>query len=135
MPHGPANAVKGAAIDEFHGPEGFGGGGIFTASGWPDSIRVMSFSGPFGPIFHGVWQSLQPRMVTRYLPRSTGEFAAGALGSADPRTATNARIAAIRHRIIFFKAKPPWEWKDDPIEARTGLQAGYLLTSTVYPCG
>ena len=26
----------------------------------------MSGSGPFGPIFSGVWQSLQPPMVTRY---------------------------------------------------------------------
>ena len=31
----------------------------------------MSGSGPFGPILNGVWQSEQPIMVTRYLPRST----------------------------------------------------------------
>jgi hypothetical protein len=31
----------------------------------------MSGSGPFGPSFHGVWQSLHPMIVTRYLPRST----------------------------------------------------------------
>ena len=31
----------------------------------------MSGSGPFGPITHGVWQSLQPATVTRYLPRAS----------------------------------------------------------------
>ena len=31
----------------------------------------MSGSGPLSPIFHGVWQSLQPAIVTRYLPRAT----------------------------------------------------------------
>ena len=31
----------------------------------------MSGSGPFGPIFHGVWQSLQPPNETRYSPRTT----------------------------------------------------------------
>ena len=33
-------------------------------------MRLMSGSGPAGPIFHGVWQSLQPATVTRYLPRA-----------------------------------------------------------------
>ena len=41
-------------------------------------MRVMSGSGPFGPIFNGVWQSLQPPAVTRYLPRSTGDMAGAA---------------------------------------------------------
>ena len=40
-------------------------------SGCPDSIRVISGSGPFSPIFQGVWQSLQPEVVTRYLPRAS----------------------------------------------------------------
>ena len=40
-------------------------------SGWPDRNRVMSGSGPCGPIFHGVWQSLQPMIFTRYSPRCT----------------------------------------------------------------
>jgi hypothetical protein len=31
----------------------------------------MSGSGPFGPFFHGVWQSLHPIVRTRYAPRST----------------------------------------------------------------
>jgi len=39
---------------ETHGMSVFGGGGSFMPSGWPDSIRVMSGSGPFGPIFAGV---------------------------------------------------------------------------------
>lgn len=30
----------------------------------------MSRSGPFGPIFSGVWQSLQAPTVTKYFPRS-----------------------------------------------------------------
>ena len=30
------------------------------AAGCPESMRVMSGSGPFAPTFHGVWQSLQP---------------------------------------------------------------------------
>src|ERR687897_104220 len=30
----------------------------------------MSGSGPFAPIFAGVWQSWQPMAVTRYLPRA-----------------------------------------------------------------
>ena len=36
----------------------------------------MSGSGPCGPIFHGVWQSLQPMIFTRYSPRLTGRRAA-----------------------------------------------------------
>src|SRR5438105_15014776 len=36
----------------------------------------MSKSGPFGPGFLGVWQSLHPPIVTRYFPRSTGDWAA-----------------------------------------------------------
>src|ERR687898_861916 len=31
----------------------------------------MSGSGPAGPILKGVWQSLQPEVATRYLPRFT----------------------------------------------------------------
>src|SRR3954469_13221536 len=44
---------------------------MVNESGCPDSIRDMSGSGPLGPILSGVWQSLQPPTVTRYLPRST----------------------------------------------------------------
>src|SRR3954452_6660137 len=78
MPHGPANAVNVAAPDQFHGASGasFGGGGITIASGWPESMRLMSGSGPLGPILSGVWQSLQTMTVTRYLPRSTWPAAA-----------------------------------------------------------
>src|SRR5690349_9759655 len=71
MPHGPAKAVLVAAVDTIHGPAGFGGGGNWSAAGWPESMRVMSGSGPLGPITHGVWQSLQPEVVTMYLPRAT----------------------------------------------------------------
>src|SRR5687768_6757055 len=34
-------------------------------------MRLMSGSGPFGPILKGVWQSLHPPTCTRNLPRST----------------------------------------------------------------
>jgi hypothetical protein len=34
-------------------------------------MRDMSGSGPFGPIFTGVWQSWQAEVETMYLPRST----------------------------------------------------------------
>src|SRR5262249_2124187 len=50
------------------------------SAGWPERKRVMSGSGPFSPIFQGVWQSLQPPPVTRYFPRGTGGFAAFAAG-------------------------------------------------------
>src|SRR6478672_5465977 len=78
MPHGPANAVSVAAPAQFHGASGasFGGAGITICSGWPESMRLMSGSGPLGPIFNGVWQSLQTITVTRYLPRSTWVAAA-----------------------------------------------------------
>src|SRR5687768_15545814 len=70
-PHGPDHAVLVPAAVTSHGPCGCGAAGIDIASGWPDSMRVMSGAGPLGPGFHGVWQSLHPAIVTRYLPRAT----------------------------------------------------------------
>jgi hypothetical protein len=32
---------------------------MFKFSGWPESMRLMSGSGPLGPILNGVWQSMQ----------------------------------------------------------------------------
>ena len=40
----------------------------------------MSGSGPAAPIFHGVWQSLQPATVTRYLPRAALSADAATVG-------------------------------------------------------
>src|SRR6478672_2779303 len=40
-------------------------------AGCPESIRLMSSSGPLGPIFLGVWQSLQPPMATKCSPHFT----------------------------------------------------------------
>jgi hypothetical protein len=43
-------------------------------------MRDMSGSGPIGPIFFGVWQSLQPPAVTSVFPRATSascDIAAG----------------------------------------------------------
>ena len=48
-----------------HGPDAGGGGVTTKSAGWPVSARLMSGSGPRGPIFHGVWQSLQPIVFTR----------------------------------------------------------------------
>src|SRR5215467_10717953 len=71
-PQGPENAVPLAAIVISHAADGAAAPpAIGNDSGWPDSIRPMSGAGPFGPIFNGVWQSLQPPMVTRYPPRAT----------------------------------------------------------------
>src|SRR5688572_30635930 len=50
----------------------------------------MSGSGPVGPIFHGVWQSLHPATVTRYLPRATLSAGAEAVGLAPSGPAASA---------------------------------------------
>src|SRR5215813_13591037 len=53
-----------------------GGGAV---SGWPESKRFASGSGtPPGPAIFGVWQSLHPPRVTKYLPRSTEAWFSGA---------------------------------------------------------
>src|SRR6187399_1113378 len=70
-PQGPAQAVLVPAETIIQGPSGRAGtGGICRPSGWPDSIRVMSGSAPFGPAFNGVWQSMHAEVATRYLPRA-----------------------------------------------------------------
>ena len=67
-PHGPAHAVNvGVALTGQSG-ESFGIE-TFRFSGCPERARVMSGSGPFGPIFAGVWQSWQKPAVTMYSPR------------------------------------------------------------------
>src|SRR5688572_10865136 len=66
----------------------------------------MSGSGPFGPIVNGVWQSLHPMTVTRYLPRATE--AADACGdtleaSVFPPQAIASRAAArVRNVRVSF---------------------------------
>jgi hypothetical protein len=71
-PHGPEKAVFVGAATMSQGPAGVTAGSVIERlSGWPDSMRLMSGSAPFGVGFHGVWQSLQPDVVTRYLPRAT----------------------------------------------------------------
>src|SRR5262249_33954223 len=71
MPHGPEKAVLVAAPAPSHGPRGATGGSAPICSGCPERNRDMSGSGPLGPILSGVWQSLHPIIVIRYLPRST----------------------------------------------------------------
>src|SRR5262245_63499783 len=71
MPHGPANAVFEPMLADVHGSLSLGASTTEIVSGWPDSMRDMSGSGPPGPIFHGVWQSWQPDVFTRYSPRFT----------------------------------------------------------------
>jgi hypothetical protein len=41
----------------------------------------MSGSGPFAPIFIGVWQSLQDMIATRYLPRAAAPAGATFAGA------------------------------------------------------
>ena len=61
------------------------GCGTPSLSGWPDSIRDMSASGPFGVMVFGVWQSWQPPPMTSILPRSICDCAvAGAAAGAGP---------------------------------------------------
>ncbi len=70
-PHGPEKAVMLISPAQAHGGISITGRSIFIAAGWPESMSDISGSGPCGPIFHGVWQSLQPMAVTRYLPCAT----------------------------------------------------------------
>src|SRR4051794_5995580 len=93
MPHGPDQAVMVPVAATIQGPTGAGAGGRVMLAWCPDSLRVMSGSGPFGPIFTGVWQSSQPMAFTRYLPRAmepplaappAGFMAAGFGGVAAP---------------------------------------------------
>src|SRR5688572_28082409 len=77
-PQGPAHAVLVAAAVITQGIAGAGAGGITMSCGWPDSARVMSGAGPFGPITQGVWQSWHPEVLTMYLPRSADGFLATA---------------------------------------------------------
>src|SRR6185436_11820021 len=78
-------------------PAGTFAAGTLRFSGCPDSIRSMSGSGcPFGPTFHGVWQSLHTATVTKYCPRSTGDItgaagAGGGAGEGDEQAAANSR--------------------------------------------
>src|SRR5437868_4147998 len=66
-PHGPEKAVNDTSIAPIHGGGmGFGPGTRMLA-GCPESNFVVSCIGPCGPIAHGVWQSPQPVVFTRYL--------------------------------------------------------------------
>src|SRR5262245_44178207 len=57
-------------------------------------MRVMSGSGsPFAPIFHGVWQSLQPDVLTMYSPRCAGVWT-GAGGGVGVELQAAARMMA-----------------------------------------
>src|SRR5512142_674021 len=58
------------------------------------SIFVMSISGPFGPIFFGVWQSLHARTETRYFPRWTAAEAACGAGFGAALAAKSAAVPA-----------------------------------------
>src|SRR5690349_4899788 len=75
-PQPPAYAVLVAPTEVTHGPLAAGAGGISKPSGWPDSARDMSGFGPCSVMCHGVWQSWQPAVLTRYLPRDTASVTA-----------------------------------------------------------
>jgi len=75
----------------------------------------MSGSGPFAPIVHGVWQSWQPEVVTRYSPRATltlvvvfMEVAAGVLAeTASVVTKMPAQTAVIAvNRLVVIMLSP-----------------------------
>src|SRR5689334_19706271 len=104
MPHGPANAVFVAAPVHIHGPLLGGACGMTSCDGWPESMRVMSGSGPLGPIFSGVWQSLQPAMVTRYLPRSIFCALASCGACRAPVKTSSAATMTARERAMRFMA-------------------------------
>jgi hypothetical protein len=53
-----------------HGGGNMAGAAITNPAGCPESNLVMSGAGPCGVIAQGVWQSLQPEVVTIYFPRS-----------------------------------------------------------------
>src|SRR4051812_30704164 len=80
IPHGPEYAVLVALPAHIHGPApNVAGVATGMVSGCPDNLRDMSGSGPFAPIFSGVWQSWHPAALTRYSPRltrSSGDCAA-----------------------------------------------------------
>src|SRR5438552_12508727 len=65
-PHGPLHAVSVSVVPMVHGVPGAGSYGAATVmfSGCPDNIRDISGSGPLGPGFFVVWQSLQPPAIT-----------------------------------------------------------------------
>src|SRR4029450_7667490 len=87
-PHAPDHAVFVCAPATTHGPGGnFAGCAITMLSGCPESMRLMSGSGPAGPTCHGVWQSLQALVVTKYLPR--------AILAASPSAARAGSVASV----------------------------------------
>ena len=94
-----------AKPDQMNGSAALTFGSRPISSGWPDSIRDMSGSGPFGPSFNGVWQSWQPMMLTRYAPRCTAASDSleptnePPLRVAKPNTKTIAAIEAARRSV------------------------------------
>src|SRR5512135_545167 len=88
-PQGPDQAVMVAEKAPIQGgPAGAADETTLSASGCPESQRLMSGMGPDGPILSGVWQSAQPVDFTRYSPRA-------APGEPDCRTAATSRTARI----------------------------------------
>src|SRR5215470_14886157 len=101
MPHGPENAVFVAAPAHSHGPRGATALSAPICSGWPDRKRDMSGSGPLGPILSGVWQSLQPTALTRYLPRAA--LPAALVAAMVPATA---RVATMKASVLNMAMSP-----------------------------
>src|SRR6185436_4730617 len=74
-PHGPSHAPRSlfTIVNHLSGAMSPAGtGATLLVEGLPDNSLSMSASGPLGPSFLGVWQSLQPPTVVRYFPRCTG---------------------------------------------------------------
>src|SRR5512140_1676984 len=104
MPHGPDHAVRSQEAVAIQGPPGsLGGAGRTSFSECPESVREKSGSGPWGPIFLGVWQSWQPMIRARYLPCSmAGSGAAGALAlpGVSPASALVSKVGERAIRLI-----------------------------------
>lgn len=69
-PHGPLQAVMVMLPAAIQGGMRRAGAGIGIVAGWPERSFVISGPGPCPVMVHGVWQSLQPMVLTRYLPCS-----------------------------------------------------------------
>jgi len=84
--------------------DAFGTAGSAMPAGWPDSMRDMSGSGPRAPSFHGVWQSLQPIVRTRYAP-SSAWLRAGGLAAPAGAWAPALAMSPARATALVVRAK------------------------------
>ena len=137
-PHGPENAVFVTAPAHPHLSASARGVSITTCCGWPESARLMSGSGPFGPIFQGVWQSLQPPIVTRYSPRlicaclsKTGLLATTVFEPYEEVTTAVSETATPIARKIVKSCLPPSFIVASVVAGNVGRRAYLVLTGVI----